>query len=1049
VFEAKLLGATVARANADNMYEPWAVARSIASQLFTLLPEAALEATRVSRNVLAHVIDELRPENVDDVSQIAPERGVLLRELREFVLTLAGKHRLLLAIDDADRIDEPSMAWLSALTAKASRSNLLVACVIDSDRENNSVAALDVLSARAEKIQLSPLDAQDTEALMRSVFGDVPHLSLLAAQIHGLAIGSPRIAMELAQHMVDRGWARYEVGSWLLPERLDPSDLPATLSDSLTRRLDGLDPDSRELAEALCITEGTDFTFDRYLALTQHRSAERLNLAFEALVCARVLLASARNYRFSQRGFLDLLRANMAPERSRALHGRLADVLERTGVTPVRRAYHLMEAGRADEAVRLLGSADLMAELPTLPLLERAVAYVEHTNTLPARAVHRMRMALISKASWQLASDSFRRCLPFVLAQLEHDSGLALYRELKDVPESERLGQALGRQQQRYLDTPEDEQVFSVGDAVRELARLVGASCTIAGTVFDVELLDQLPDLAPLSPLSPAIGVVMQLRAATRQWLCGQSDRAVQTYRAMLERIVAPDRAGMDEAMSTRSQLMLQYVIGLYEAIHGNARAEELALYLESRREMRVNAWAMRSMFQLARGDADNALKSARRSELLMLQDSSETYNAGSGVSVQIIAHFLAGDLLGVKRMVDAFQRHSARHPGWVPMLIYGQSCYRLLSGDHEGALAHVQAGLGQCAYGAHLAWGHLAAQHVKVLRELGQVERSVECALRYVEQAQRGEVTGCERFIAMEAAYSLSAAQRYDEALALLEPEINKAEAHESRGLALGVFYEARAAIALAMRDKPSFERYAERCAQEYELGHNPALSAKFAQLMDAARQAGFAAAVVPDFERSLRGASIPPPAEEDNTVVSRILECVDASDRARCALTMLLQSTDCHLGHLYGVSDDRLSALAGLPTVAAEPDIERWLTEWFIAQVIDKAADEVATVTAGPDDLSEDDRTHTIDDAESGGIPLEYKDAEGHDYYPVLLVDEDSRERSVAAVLVLQAVERRRRRPPLQLLQNVANQLIVHKDITGHPLVDKTEPIDLKTAG
>jgi hypothetical protein len=46
-----------------------------------------------------------------------------------------------------------------------------------------------------------------------------------------------------------------------------------------------------------------------------------------------------------------------------------------------------MEAGRADEVVRLLGSADSMAKLPPLPLLERAVSYDEHTNTLLASAV--------------------------------------------------------------------------------------------------------------------------------------------------------------------------------------------------------------------------------------------------------------------------------------------------------------------------------------------------------------------------------------------------------------------------------------------------------------------------------------------------------------------------------------------------------------------------------------------------------------------------------------------------------------------------------------
>jgi hypothetical protein len=58
-----------------------------------------------------------------------------------------------------------------------------------------------------------------------------------------------------------------------------------------------------------------------------------------------------------------------------------------------------------------------------------------------------------------------------------------------------------------------------------------------------------------------------------------------------------------------------------------------------------------------------------------------------------------------------------------------------------------------------------------------------------------------------------------------------------------------------------------------------------------------------------------------QNSTVVSRILECVDASDRARCALTMLLQSSDCYLGHLYGVQGESLRALAGVPQPKPSP--------------------------------------------------------------------------------------------------------------------------------
>jgi hypothetical protein len=82
------------------------------------------------------------------------------------------------------------------------------------------------------------------------VFGDVPYLAPCAARIHDLAHGSPRVAMELAQHLVDSGLARYEDGSWSLPAQLQPHDLPADLHASLLARVSAVSEDARELMRA-------------------------------------------------------------------------------------------------------------------------------------------------------------------------------------------------------------------------------------------------------------------------------------------------------------------------------------------------------------------------------------------------------------------------------------------------------------------------------------------------------------------------------------------------------------------------------------------------------------------------------------------------------------------------------------------------------------------------------------------------------------------------------------------------------------------------------
>ncbi|HEX4353316.1 MAG TPA: protein kinase, partial [Polyangiales bacterium] len=249
VLEGKLLGAHVARADASEGPQDWAVARALCSQLITLFPKPAVEAARLSRDVLGHVLDEVRADAVA-VSSMPPERSLILRELRDFVLALSRGQRALLVVDDADRIDEPSAALLAAIADKLSRHGMFLVLAVERGAIHEPSPSQQLLAALADRVALEPLDADQTEALVRSVFGDAKNVQLCAGRIHALAQGNPRVILELAQHLVDRNLARYEAGSWRLPADVADRELPRTLSESLQRRIDELSRDARELAEA-------------------------------------------------------------------------------------------------------------------------------------------------------------------------------------------------------------------------------------------------------------------------------------------------------------------------------------------------------------------------------------------------------------------------------------------------------------------------------------------------------------------------------------------------------------------------------------------------------------------------------------------------------------------------------------------------------------------------------------------------------------------------------------------------------------------------------
>jgi tetratricopeptide (TPR) repeat protein len=1026
VLEAKLIGSVVLRADANDGATDWGVARTLGAQLLELMPQRAREAMRLSRDVLGHVLEIGSDDpGVTAVSVAMPEHNLIIRELRDFVLSLCQGQRIVIAVDDADRIDAPSAALLAALAHKSERNPLLIALCIDSESRLQASAPLRLLRMISTTLSLPALSAEQTESLMRSVFGDTAYLAVVASRVHAISHGSPRAAMELAQHLVSKGLARYEDGAWSLPSQLDEHDLPSSLAASLATRLDELSADARELAESLCLCDGNALTIASYPDLVSHADNRRVFAALDELVAARVLCGDSDRYRFSQRGFLPVLRDAMPAERRARVHARIAELLARSGGDVLARAHHLLHGEREREAIALLSSTDLLARLPPLALLELAVARAEQL-ALPARVLFQLRVALLSRASLSLAARSFGRAAPAVLAQLEHDSGLERYRELHALSGPERLTQALTDTQRRYLETPEEERVLSVADAIRELARLVGVFCSLAPTTFDLDLLDTLPSLEPLLPLSPALGVVNQLLVAGKGWVGGHAS-AVDNYRSVLARVSQPDRAGLDEVQHARTRLGVIYVLGLYDAWHSLPSSEEAAQTLELDRDMRVNAWRVRASLQLAQGNSVEARKCQRRGELLALQNGASERYLGSTAGFHFDSHADAVDFAGMEQSLRELELLAAEHPGWVPVLTHSQARYLEVQGDLEGALAAIESGIGQAVPGRHALFTRMSATHVRILAELGRADEAIALGRRYLEDYQREGLGREDNPLFISLAMALSGAGQHAEAAAMMDNVVTRAEVMGRTGMGIGVLYEARAQLAIAARDREAFERYAERCASAFAIARNPALSMKVAALMAAAQRHGLAEKPLPEAERLAE--LMPQPESEYATLQSRIAECVGVSDRARCALTILLQSLDSFAGYLYGIDDGKVRALAGLPEGARDATMDAWAAETLAAE-LEAAHGGTMTATA-----------EATDGVDEDGLPIVsaskgFVDQEGRCFEPLLLVSELSVPERAAALLLVQYPQGPRTLSSRVLLCEIADLLLEHGDVTGSPL-------------
>jgi tetratricopeptide (TPR) repeat protein len=1031
--EGKLLGLAVIRADArDAANGEWGVARAIGEQLLAQFPKLAEEAARLSRNVLGQVFSELRSD--DDAGMVTsslPERSLILRELRDWLLAITKTQRMLVLVDDVERADDASLALLTAIAHKAERHALLLILTAVNDPARPLPTALQMLATSNNNLELGELSAPQTEKLVRSVFGDAANVQLCAARIHGLSHGNPRTTLELAQHLVDTRRARYEAGSWVLPDVLDEGDLPSSLSASLLARLTALSPCARELADALALADEDALSMQSFPALTGQRDAKQVFRAVDELVAARIMVGDGTRCAFAQRGFISVLQENMDAERRETLHTRIASLLASTDDV-FRRAHHLLAAHLDRDALELLGRLDLSSQIPPAQLLVTAIERVEALD-MPARVLHRLRMSLLISAPYAMQQSSFGRVLPIVLAQLELDSGLSRYLTLGHLPPNERLMQAMTQAQQAYQQTPEHERVHTVIDAIRELARMSGAITSMALPAFDLALLESMPDLAPLFPLAPSLAVVGQFVEASKAWMRGRYLRARELMLGVLARLAEPDRAGFDDAQHERMRLGMHWMLGLWEAGYGVASAEQHAKELERSRELRVNAWRVRALLQLAIGDMDEANKCLRRSELLQLQEGLRERYVSATTGMELLMRSRLGDLLGVKSQLPRLARLAEQYPGWRPVELLGRCRYSELQGDLQGALELCERGLREALPAAHPFFAALAASQVSLLSQLGREPEAVMLGRHYLKLCDEQELSPLELSIAV--AEVLARMGEHVEAAQALEPRLRDVEQFGCGGFTAGKAYEMRARIALAARDRAAFEHHIECCAREYEKAHNPALASRVEALLEQAREHDV---TLPRAAQILGSLRPQPQANEVDTLHSRIQECVDKSDRGRCALTLLLQNAASSMGYLYALQHDRkLELIAALPDAPLDSGIVGWVhaqaEHWLREADRTQTQHELETLTEHETQSQTGELTESV--TATGGLadnedPMQrYHDVDGHALETLMLVDGEV----LAAVLVVECIHRQRVYVKPRISAVIARELLAHGDAMG----------------
>jgi serine/threonine protein kinase len=369
VLKAQLSGVPSIFVDAAVSRSAYGTATALLQRVLDVSPEAAREAaahapvlTQLDVSIAARLGHHVEAQQAD----ISGSWRARVQEALHRVFAAACTHKpLLLAIDNADEADDPSLAVLAAVRSLISNKLVLALSSetlgLGADlHERSESFSWRMLRERCQAIPLAPFSLDDTYDLIGSVFGGAPGSTRLAQWLHQRCAGLPLHLVELLRKLHVMRVVRYIDGAWVLPAELPSSDIPAGLSELLADRLSELSPNARSLAEAIAI-QRSSLTRAACLELAKNEvSGNGASLLLDELVRADILTDTHEGFRFTHGVLRNVLATRMSPERKRTLHMRGAEqaLKAASGAEAVNAriaaGWHLLQAGEESRGADLL-----------------------------------------------------------------------------------------------------------------------------------------------------------------------------------------------------------------------------------------------------------------------------------------------------------------------------------------------------------------------------------------------------------------------------------------------------------------------------------------------------------------------------------------------------------------------------------------------------------------------------------------------------------------------------------------------------------------------
>jgi len=849
--EARVEGATVLQIDAALCHGALGVATACALKLLQALPEQALSAAAPFAGVLAHLGAELRARlGQPELAAVPPLPGELrLRisaALHGWFVSVGRARRILLLIDDLAFIDDPSAAWLAVLAQEIRQHRVLLVITADADGLGALEPSAQTLIAAAHRLALAPLAFDDTLQLLRSLFGDAPHLRRLAERLHRVADGNPGHCLELVEHLMQRDAIANVGGTWVLPTELSDDQLPPSSSEAPLRRIERLPPHARAFAQLLAVAQGS-LPIELCVELSDCPAAQSY-AALDVLVREGVLTGGAQGYRFAHERTRVLLQGELPSGRAREAHLRLGHALlagagERA-LALLEAGEHLLRAGDA-RGRELVARAARRLALEEFDDLARAVPALERAAPLLQGADQRWELACVSSALSSAACFCDHRLLlhgEATVALLEQLLGLPLARSLgKRVGPKLGLLLGLGWAVFRSLWRTRGPRVLPLREALMLLFTSVGSLAGAHAIFLDGPSIARYAAvLEPFAVLGRdhLAALVHELVEGLRLTAEDRAGAASAHFERLIERLQSPRPIrDLPEYLRPRVLGGALFAAGVVQAYRDGPEALRTAERLE---RLEIQLYAMgaeeiRSVWHAHQIDVAVSTRHRERAELFAIALGAAWQVVAWAPAVLINVSIRTRDALASKHAAEQLQRSSASMPALQHYASVARGAYLALRGRYAEAVRELEA----CLSGAPLSfsgWTSATAMLASAYRGLGDPARAralCERALSVQSPADLSfpaQVSSVQVELARAQAALGEHARAGDELDALIE-----SHTHERGPLTLGMLHQARAEVALAAGDLALYQFHFARMKLWYLPSGIPSLIQQCEQLAQA----------------------------------------------------------------------------------------------------------------------------------------------------------------------------------------------------------------------